>query len=118
MSAYQKINAMITDRLIERIEATQQLPWKKPWTSISLMPKNLITGKDYQGVNVFLLQMRGHASPYFLSMKQINTMDGKVRKGEKSCPVVFWKIVEPKEGEPHESSDYWEVANPLNCKRL
>jgi hypothetical protein len=31
MNAYQKINSMITARLIERIEATNQLPWKKPW---------------------------------------------------------------------------------------
>jgi antirestriction protein ArdC len=45
--------------IIERIEATNTLPWKKPWTSISLMPKNLITGKNYRGVNVFLLHMLG-----------------------------------------------------------
>lgn len=32
MNAYQKINEMITARLIERIEATSTLPWKKPWT--------------------------------------------------------------------------------------
>ena len=59
MNAYEKINSMITARLIERIEATNQLPWKKPWTSISLMPKNLITQKNYRGVNVFLLHMLG-----------------------------------------------------------
>ena len=34
MNAYQKINEMITARLVERIEATRQLPWKKPWTSV------------------------------------------------------------------------------------
>ncbi|RKX44216.1 MAG: hypothetical protein DRP64_06960, partial [Verrucomicrobia bacterium] len=33
MNAYEKINSMITQRLIERIEATNQLPWKKPWTT-------------------------------------------------------------------------------------
>ena len=39
MNAYQKINEMITARLIERIEATNTLPWRKPWTSISLRPR-------------------------------------------------------------------------------
>jgi len=53
MSAYEKINQMITDRLIQRIEATGELPWKEPWTSISMMPLNLVTQKNYSGVDVF-----------------------------------------------------------------
>jgi antirestriction protein ArdC len=123
MNAYQKINEMITARLIERIEATNTLPWKKPWTSISLMPKNLVTQKNYRGVNVFLLHMLGYASPYFLSMKQVNAMGGKVRKGEKSCPVVFWKIVEPDEqkdpdGKGYAMLRYFRVFNVEQCEGL
>ena len=122
MNAYQKINQMITARLIERITATGELPWKKPWTSLSLMPKNLVTKKNYRGVNVFLLHMLGYSSPYFMSMKQINAMGGKVRKGEKSCPVVFWKIVEPKDGEPEQKGfamlRYYRVFNTEQCEGL
>lgn len=123
MNAYHKINEMITARLIERIEATQQLPWKKPWTSISLMPKNLITGKNYRGVNVFLLHALGYASPYFLSMKQVNALGGKVRKGEKSCPVVFWRIVEAKEDADPDKKGYamlryYRVFNVEQCDGL
>ena len=122
MNAYPKINAMITARLIERIEATNTLPWKKPWTSISLMPKNLITGKNYRGVNVFLLHMLGYASPYFLSFKQVKELGGKVRKGEKSCPVVFWKIVEAKEDNPEQKGyamlRYYRVFNVEQCEGL
>jgi antirestriction protein ArdC len=122
MSAYQKINEMITARLIERIEVTKTLPWKKPWTSISLMPKNLITQKNYRGVNVFLLHMLGYVSPYFLSMKQVNAMGGKVRKGEKSCPVVFWRIVDAKEDDPEQKGyamlRYYRVFNVEQCDGL
>jgi len=122
MNAYQKINQMITTRLVERIEATNTLPWKKPWTSISLMPKNLVTHKNYRGVNVFLLHMLGYASPYFLSMKQVNAMGGKVRKGEKSCPVVFWRFVEAKEDAPDERGyamlRYYRVFNVEQCEGL
>ena len=120
MNAYQKINARITQRLVERIEATNELPWKKPWTSISLMPKNLVTGKTYRGVNVFLLHMLGFASPYFLSMKQVNAMGGKVRKGEKSCPVVFWKYVEPEEQDQRGYAflRYYRVFNTEQCEGL
>lgn len=126
MNAYRKINEMITQRMIERIEATNQLPWKKPWTSVSLMPKNLVTGKNYRGVNVFLLHMLGYASPYFLSMKQVNAMGGRVRKGEKSCPVVFWKILEPKDEAMLDDSKpksfamlrYFRVFNAEQCEGL
>ena len=48
---------------------------------------------------MFLLHMLGYASPYFLSMKQVNQLGGKVRKGEKSCSAVFWKFVEAEEEE-------------------
>ena len=122
MNAYQKINEMITARLVERIEATNQLPWKKPWTSVSLMPKNLVSGKNYRGVNVFLLHMLGYASPYFLSMKQVNAMGGKVRKGEKSCPVVFWRFVDAKEDNPDKKGycmlRYYRVFNTEQCEGL
>lgn len=104
MSAYTKINEMITARLIERITATGELPWKKPWTSLSLMPKNLVTKKNYRGVNVFLLHMLGYSSPYFMSMKQINAMGEKIRKGEKSCPVVFWKFMDKDKADPESKS--------------
>ncbi|VGO13402.1 DNA primase TraC [Pontiella desulfatans] len=122
MSAYQKINEMITARLIERIEATGELPWKKPWTSVSLMPKNLVTGKNYRGVNVFLLHMLGYANPCFLSMKQVNAMGGKVRKGEKSCPVIFWRFIEAKENTPDQKGyamlRYYRVFNVEQCEGL
>ncbi len=121
MNAYQKINTMITARLVERIEATNTLPWKKPWTSISLMPKNLVTQKPYRGVNVFLLHMLGYASPYFLSLKQVNAMGGKVRKGEKSCPVVFWRFVEAKEDSDQKGYAmlrYYRVFNTEQCEGL
>ena len=122
MSAYQKINKMITARLIERIKATGSLPWKKPWTSVSLMPKNLITGKNYRGVNVFLLHMLGYASPYFLSMKQVNALGGKVRKGETACPIVFWRFIEAKEEAPDQKGyamlRYYRVFNVAQCDGL
>ena len=120
MNCYNKINEMISARLIQLIEATNTLPWKKPWTSISLMPKNLVTGKNYRGVNVFLLHMLGYASPYFLSMKQVNGMGGKVKKGEKSCPVVFWKYVEPEEQDQRGYCflRYYRVFNTEQCEGL
>ena len=71
---------------------------------------------------MFLLHMLGYTSPYFLSMKQVNQLGGKVRKGEKSCPVVFWRFVEAKEDAPDERGyamlRYYRVFNVEQCDGL
>lgn len=123
MSAYEKINRMITDRMIDRIKSTGELPWKKPWTSFSLMPRNLVSKKNYRGVNVFLLHALGYNSPYFLSFKQVTAMGGKIRKGEHACPVVFWKFVEVEEQDDPDQKGYaflryYNVFNTEQCEGL
>ncbi|VGO16910.1 DNA primase TraC [Pontiella desulfatans] len=89
-----KINEMVVQRLIDRINETGELPWKKPWTSVSTMPRNLVSKKNYRGVNVFLLHMMGFSSPWFLSLKQVNALGGRIRKHEKGNVVTFFKIIE------------------------
>jgi antirestriction protein ArdC len=62
------------------------------------MPKNLVSGKAYRGVNVFLLHCAlmsdRYDSAYWLTFKQAKERGGSVRKGEHGMPVVFWNWVE------------------------
>ena len=88
-----KVYDVITDRVIEKLEAGT-IPWEKPWGGKAGMPKNLKSGKAYRGINVFMLHCLGYESPYFLTFKQCNERGGHVQKGEKGCPVVFWKWLE------------------------
>jgi antirestriction protein ArdC len=60
------------------------------------MPCNLISGKEYRGMNVFLLGSQGYASRYWLTFNQANKLGGHVRKGEQSSIVTFWHIGEEK----------------------
>ncbi len=117
-----KINEMITQRMIERIQATGAIPWHKPWASQQARPQNLISRKPYRGVNAFLLHMMGYAQPFFLTMKQVNELGGRVRKGEKAVPVIFWKMVEHKAEEVSEEGQkayivlrYYQVFNVAQC---
>jgi len=81
---------IITDQIIKKLEEGI-IPWHKPWKSSEQWPKNFKSDSKYRGINVFLLLMAGYESPYWLTYKQISEKKGKVIKGEKSFPIVFWK---------------------------
>jgi antirestriction protein ArdC len=81
---------LITERIIEKLEAGT-IPWHKPWRSIGA-PRNLVSKKHYRGINLWLLTTQGYISPCWATIRQINQLGGRVRRGEKSTPVVFWRI--------------------------
>jgi antirestriction protein ArdC len=98
----------VTDQIVAMLE-TGVVPWRSPILGRSSAghPKNLNTGKEYRGVNVFLLAFtayaKGYGSSYWLTYNQAKERGGNVRKGEKSSMVVFWKQYETKDkqsGEP------------------
>lgn len=82
---------IITERITTILEQGE-IPWKKSWNAQTQAPRNLISGKLYSGINVFLLLSGRYQSPYWLTFKQAAERGGTVRKGEKGFPVVFWKI--------------------------
>lgn len=89
---------VITARIMELLDKGI-VPWRKPWRGGRAgMPKNLVSGKAYRGVNVFLLHCAsvadGFDSPYWLTFRQAKERGGSVRKGEHGMPVVFWNWVE------------------------
>lgn len=91
MASKKSVYEIITERIIEIVESTNVLPWRKTWKSKLGAPKNLKSGKTYRGINVFLLSMLNYENPFFLTFRQAKDMGGKVKEGEKGCPVVFWK---------------------------
>src|SRR5450755_832186 len=82
------------DRITDRITALLEqgtVPWHKPWTARTGLPRNAVSKKPYRGINVFLLIAMMYESPLWLTFRQMSQLVGSVRKGEKACPVVFWK---------------------------
>jgi antirestriction protein ArdC len=84
---------VITNRIIEQLEAGTA-PWHKPWRvrGKNGLPRNLVTMREYRGINVWLLLSSGFLSPYWLTYRQAQTVGGHVRMGEKGLPVVYWKF--------------------------
>jgi antirestriction protein ArdC len=89
MDVYQ----IVTDKIISLLEQGT-IPWQKPWATNNGLPKNLVSGKEYRGVNVFLLGCQQYGSPYWLTYKQAQDKGGTVRKGEKSSVAIFWKLLD------------------------
>jgi len=82
---------IVTNQIIAQLERGV-VPWRKPWRTE--MPCNLVSGKPYRGINVFLLGMQARPSKYWLTFKQANQLGGHVRAGEKASVVTFWNVGE------------------------
>jgi antirestriction protein ArdC len=80
----------ITDRITTLLEQGT-VPWHKTWKARTGLPRNFVSQKPYRGINVFLLIAMSYESPLWLTFRQVSRLGGSVRKGEKACPVVFWK---------------------------
>lgn len=90
--AYQRVTA----RILEQLEQGT-VPWRKPWTTDGRFPANLVSGKDYRGVNVMLLGFQPYGSRYWVTYKQAQQLGGHVRKGEQGTPIVYWQKIKVKE---------------------
>lgn len=108
---HEDIYERITRQIVAALEDCK--PWQRPWHSpemLNVIPKNAKTGAQYRGVNVLALwataHERGYLNGLWATFRQWQELGGLVRKGEKSCPVVFWGTIDKRkntrsEGEAH-----------------
>ena len=58
-------------------------------------------GIPYKGINVVMLWsasvVKGYACPLWLTFKQAHDLGGKVKKGEKATPVIYYKLFEKRD---------------------
>jgi len=87
--ARQDVYQMITDIILDKLEQGV-IPWKQRWNTQG-SAANYLTKKPYRGINALLLNSVGFATPFFLTFKQTQQLGGKVKKGAKSLPVVYWQ---------------------------
>ncbi len=84
----------VTERILAAL-GKGDIPWRRPWFGRQSSPRNLISGKQYRGVNTLLLGCENWASPWFVTAKQAKDRGGNVRKGEHGSMVVFftdWEV--------------------------
>jgi len=88
---------IVTQKIIDQLEKGT-IPWRKPWnkTNCAVSWDNQ---RPYTGINAFILPQGEYAT-----FNTISKNGGKVKKGEKSHIVVFWKMIPS------------EKTNPINNK--
>jgi antirestriction protein ArdC len=84
---------VITNRIIKQLEVGVA-PWHKPWRGRGKngLPRNLVTGREYRGINIWILLSSGYASPYWLTLRQARELGGHARLGQHGFPVVYWQV--------------------------
>jgi len=116
-----KVYDIITDQILEELDKGV-LPWKSQILSLGGFPKNVISNKPYNGINVLILLSKRYISPYWLTFKQASQLGGKIKKGETHTKVVFWSTID-KENEGKEKKipfmryyRVWNLEQTEGCK--
>ena len=113
---------MVTDRIIKQMEAGI-IPWLKPWHSTGNRAISRSTGRPYSLINQLLLPRPGE----YATFKQIDEAGGRVKKGEKSSTVIFWKQIKTMERNPETGEEkeklvpvlrYYQVFNLDQCENI
>ena len=109
---------IVTDRIITQLEKGV-VPWRQMWADAGI-PRNLISGKAYKGINVWLLTPLNYTQNYFLTYNQVRELGGSIKKGEKSREVIFWKQLEKENLETKKKETipilrYYNVFNITQC---
>lgn len=97
----------ITDRFISKIESGTA-PWSKPWNdSVSGVPQNAVTGKEYQGINhLVLMSAQPTADPRWATFNQAKDQGWHIKKGAKGEQIVrFIEIEKDKNSEKTEGKE-------------
>jgi antirestriction protein ArdC len=106
MDVYQ----IVTDAILERLDQGV-IPWRKRWTQG--VPKSLATHREYHGINILILGSQPYSSRYWVTLNEANRLGGRVNKGEKSKPVIYWHWRTEKEKDELRMSG--KTASPAPC---
>lgn len=120
VNVYEIVTMKILDLMEQGI-----IPWNEPYLEgQGAMPKNLITGKEYRGINRWLLYHR-FDSPYYLTLKQVLGLKARVKKEEFSSYsiVTYYDIKQVLNKETNEVQNkfflrYYKVYNASQCVGL
>ncbi|WP_029543790.1 ArdC-like ssDNA-binding domain-containing protein [Selenomonas sp. AB3002] len=105
------IKAELIKMVTEKMATSKRLPWDSGLLNKVLMPVNAKTMKAYKGINMLILSFLGAGeTSEYVTFNQCQELGGKIKKGAKSLPIVYWNRWNKVEKRPAEEGD-----NPDDC---
>ena len=133
------VNETMTKIMIERIEKRRAegnivAPWRMTWDPSLGMPRNLITGHVYRGVNIFMTLFQGYESPFWITRNQVKAAGGSIKKltdgstvidregnevaaSEPYTPILFWKFPTKEEADEGRRA-FCRFYSVWNCEQV
>jgi antirestriction protein ArdC len=99
LSKTEQIRKDFVEKIVDLMEQGKA-PWQRPWRlPPSCMPVNAVSGKRYNGSNIFYLMTAGmdagYSDPRWVTYKQAQEQGWQVRKGEKGTKIEYWNEYDP-----------------------
>ena len=99
------------------------------------MPRSLLTGHVYRGINIFMTLFQGYASPFWITRAQVKKAGGTIkrltdgttmidREGnevaafEPYTPIIFWKFPTKEEEEEEGRRAFCRFYQVWNCEQV
>lgn len=124
----QELYKQVTDNIVHQIEAGNLPPWLLPWKRSKrggILPRNLLTGAGYQGINILVLwaerEKKGYEQNLWLTYKQCQALGGRVRAGEKAAHIIYANKTVVKDGDDERVVPFlkcFAVFNAAQCDGL
>ena len=108
-SIYDEITQLIVDVLDNVSTAEYKMPFAK--LAAQGLPFNPITKNNYQGVNTLVLwatqQKKQYTSNTWATFKQWSSLGARIKRGEKSTRIIFFKKIETENDRDDENNVYF-----------
>ena len=78
----------ITEHILRQLDAGV-VPWHQSWANG--LPKHLVTGQEFRGLNLLLLGPTRYTSRYWLAEHDAVRLGGRVRPGAQAQSVLGWQ---------------------------
>lgn len=89
----------IYSEVVDKITKSMLLDKRLPWDSglidnkaILARPVSYVTGKNYRGINALILNYYGSGSMEYITFNQASKLSAKIKKGEKSLPILHFQL--------------------------
>ena len=106
-----EVTDKVTKILLDAIESGTA-PWAMPY--MLFKNSNIVSKKPYQGINSMITAASrfkyGYKSNLFGTYKQIQSLGGQVRSGERGIPILFFSVIERENKKDANKTDKFPIA--------